>query len=178
MLTQTTFQIFGSSLFLHILLLAVLSSLLVSLSGVLIEYNNLSGVSGPIAHTILGGVGGALFLGVDPFIGALVVCILESIILAFVKIRIPRSLESISNALWGLGMSLGVLFLFLTPGYQQSLSNFLFGNILLVSHKDIIQSFILNLTVFFFIVLFSKQILVVMINIEFAKLQRSRTFFS
>lgn len=45
--------------------------------------------------------------------------------------------DSAIAVVWALGMALGVLFVFLTPGYVPELNSFLFGNILTVSTADL-----------------------------------------
>ena len=47
--------------------------------------------------------------------------------------------DSAIAGIWSLGMALGVIFIFLTPGYAPNLSAYLFGNILTVSTGDIIS---------------------------------------
>ena len=45
--------------------------------------------------------------------------------------------DSAIAVIWALGMAIGVLFVFLTPGYVPELNAFLFGNILTVSESDL-----------------------------------------
>ena len=45
--------------------------------------------------------------------------------------------DSAISVVWALGMALGILFVFLTPGYVPELQSFLFGNILTISHTDL-----------------------------------------
>lgn len=166
-----------SSFMQHILLMAFLSSLLTSFAAPLMEFNRLSGVAGSISHSILGGVGIALFLGQEPFLGALIFCCFVSFLLAYIKIHKPFHLERVSNTIWGGAMSLGVIFMFLTPGYQQNISNYLFGNLLLISNGDIFQALILNISAGFFIILFIQPLFVIMLNQDFAKIQKLPLLF-
>ena len=45
--------------------------------------------------------------------------------------------DSAIAVIWALGMALGTLFIFLTPGYVRELNAFLFGNILTITHGDL-----------------------------------------
>jgi zinc transport system permease protein len=45
--------------------------------------------------------------------------------------------DSAIAVVWGTGMAIGVLFVFLTPGYVPELNSFLFGNILTVNRSDL-----------------------------------------
>lgn len=47
--------------------------------------------------------------------------------------------DSAIAVVWSLGMAIGVVFVFLTPGYVPELNSFLFGNILTVSRGDLVS---------------------------------------
>ena len=59
--------------------------------------------------------------------------------------------DSAIAVVWSLGMAVGVLFVFLTPGYVPELNSFLFGNILTINETDIyvFAAFTLVLCTFF-----------------------------
>ena len=40
--------------------------------------------------------------------------------------------------LWAFGMAIGIIFIYLTPGYTPNLMSYLFGSILTVTNADII----------------------------------------
>jgi zinc transport system permease protein len=48
---------------------------------------------------------------------------------------------------WSFGMAVGIIFIFITPGYAPNLMSYLFGNILTVSNADLIAMAILMLLV-------------------------------
>ena len=70
--------------------------------------------------------------------------------------------------LWSLGMALGVIFIFLTPGYAPNLMSYLFGNILTVSKGDLIYLFLLAVIVIGFFLVFYRMIIFVSFDEEFA----------
>ena len=41
--------------------------------------------------------------------------------------------------LWSFGMAIGILFIYLTPGYAPNLMTYLFGNILVITTTDLIS---------------------------------------
>ena len=47
--------------------------------------------------------------------------------------------DSAIAVVWAIGMAIGVLFVFMTPGYVPELTTFLFGNILTISTTDLIM---------------------------------------
>ncbi len=126
---------------------ALIAGLLASIScgvvGTYIVTKKISLVSGGIAHTILGGVGLVCFLnkiyGMDipPLYGALVVAIVAALIIGLVKIYSEHDSDTIIAALWSVGMAVGVIFIALTPGYNNDLMSYLFGNILMVTKHDL-----------------------------------------
>ena len=46
--------------------------------------------------------------------------------------------DSAISVMWAMGMAIGTLFIFLTPGYVPELNSFLFGNILTITKADLI----------------------------------------
>ena len=58
-----------------------------------------------------------------------------------------------------LGMAIGIIFSFMTPGYQSDMSTYLFGNILLSNNSNIISLIILNLITIIFFIIFYKGII-------------------
>jgi len=102
---------------------------------------------------VLGGIGMALFLsvrkivpGFPPILGALIFAIIAAILIGVVSLKAKQREDTVINAIWAVGMSVGVLFLAKTPGYADPMS-YLFGNILLVSNTDLILLAILDLVV-------------------------------
>lgn len=133
---------------------ALIAGLLASIScgvvGTYIVTKKISLVSGGIAHTILGGVGIVCFLNkvygmnIPPLYGALVVAIAAAVIIGLVKIYSEHDSDTIIAALWSVGMAVGVIFIALTPGYNNDLMSYLFGNILMVTKHDLYLLVILD----------------------------------
>ncbi|CAM0117811.1 metal ABC transporter permease [Rhabdochlamydiaceae symbiont of Dictyostelium giganteum] len=102
-------------------------------------------ITGSIAHSVLGGMGFFLWLKrsygwtfLDPLEGALLAAILSALLIGWIHLRYQEREDTIIAAIWSTGMALGVIFISLTPGYNVELMNFLFGNILWVSQKDLL----------------------------------------
>jgi len=74
-----------------------------------------------------------------------------------------------------LGMAVGIIFIFITPGYAPNLMSFLFGSILTVTAFDIYLLLILNIIVILFFFLLFKEILFVAFDEEYAKTQMIAT---
>jgi zinc transport system permease protein len=69
--------------------------------------------------------------------GALVVALLAAIVIGLVKIYGEHDADTVIAALWSVGMAVGVIFIALTPGYNNDLMSYLFGNILMVTKHDL-----------------------------------------
>jgi zinc transport system permease protein len=70
---------------------------------------------------------------------------------------------------WSLGMALGVIFVFLTPGYTPNLMSYLFGNILTVSRQEIWAMFVLTIVLAGVFGYWFRNILYIAFDEEFAR---------
>ncbi len=120
---------------------AVLAGLLASigcgLMGSYVVAKRISFIAGGIAHTVLGGMGVAIYLGADPLAGALLAAILAALLIGWVRLNWQTQEDTLIGALWAIGMAIGILFISKTPGYQADLMSYLFGNILLVPRQSL-----------------------------------------
>lgn len=115
----------------------VLVSALSALIGTYIVARRLVAISGGVTHACFGGLGLGCYLGFSPVILAGGFAVVSSLAVDWLqRTRGVRSDTAIA-VIWGLGMALGVLFVFLTPGYVPELNAFLFGNILTVTRTDL-----------------------------------------
>jgi zinc transport system permease protein len=151
----------------------VLSSLLFGILGSLVTVRRIGSLAGAVSHAVLGGIGLALFLSsrffsVSPLAGALVFAVLSAIIVGLVSMKAKQREDTVINAIWVIGMSLGVLFMAKTPGYADP-STWLFGNILLISNRDLIFLGILDVIVIILARRFYAQIEASSFDEEFAR---------
>lgn len=105
--------------------------------GTYIISRRLVAISGGITHACFGGLGLGYFLGISPVFMAAVFAIGSSMGVELLAKRFSLREDSAIAVVWALGMALGVLFVFMTPGYVPELNAFLFGNILTVSTADL-----------------------------------------
>jgi len=132
------------------LLAGILSSILFGVLGSVVTVKRIAGLAGAISHAVLGGIGLALYLaakgilpGLPPIVGALVFAIIAAAIIGLVSLKAKQREDTVINALWAIGMSMGILFIAKTPGYADPMS-YLFGNILLVSRGDLVLLAVLD----------------------------------
>ena len=141
----------------HALIGGLLASMGCGVIGTYVVAKRISFVAGGVAHSVLGGMGIAYFLGASPLAGALVAALVA--------------------ALWAVGMAIGVLFISRTPGYNADLMSYLFGNILMVSRADLYVMAALDAAAILIVTLFSKQFLAVSFDQEFARVRGVRVEF-
>ncbi|MCL1835992.1 MAG: metal ABC transporter permease [Treponema sp.] len=158
----------------------LLSSVLFGTIGAVVTVRRIASLAGAVSHAVLGGIGLALYLsasgilpGLPPIAGALVFAILSAVIIGFVSLRAKQREDTAISAIWAIGMSLGVLFMAKTPGYTDP-ATWLFGNILLISGRDLLLLAILDILVLFLAWRFYAQIEAASFDAEFARIRGVR----
>ncbi len=125
--------------FLLYLIAGILSSIACGITGTFVVKKKITFVSGGIAHGVLGGVGLFYFLGLNTQIGAVVASLIFALILTISKFKYKGNEDTLVASIWSAGMSLGIIFMFITPGYNVDLLSFIFGNILMVDQESILM---------------------------------------
>lgn len=131
------------------LLMPILAGLSVSITsgivGTYVVVRRIVFIAGSISHAVLGGMGVFLWIGtkydlpfLTPLSGALVAALLAAAILGWTHLKYKEREDSIIAGLWAAGMSIGIIFITHTPGYNTELMNFLFGNILWTTRSDLL----------------------------------------
>jgi zinc transport system permease protein len=160
--------LFGFEFFKNAFLAALFASITCGMIGTYIVSRRIVFISGGITHASFGGIGMGYYFGFNPILGAILFGILSALGIEFFTKKADLREDSAIAMLWSLGMALGIIFIFLTPGYAPNLMSYLFGNILTVSLTDLIWLFILTLGIGIFFLIFYKMILFVSFDEEFA----------
>ncbi|MGO9571554.1 MAG: metal ABC transporter permease [Desulfomonilaceae bacterium] len=160
------------------LLTGILASVACGIIGTYVVVRRISYIADGIAHTVLGGMGAALYLhkvyhwqGVVPIHGALVAAVIAAIIIGLVSLWAKQREDTVISALWAVGMAVGIIFIARTPGYNEDLMGYLFGNILMVSSSDLWMLVALDVIAVGIGLLFYNQFLAVCFDQEFARLR-------
>ena len=124
--------------FQHALLGSLLTAITCGIVGTYVVARRLVFISGGITHASFGGLGLGFYLGTNPILMAMVFSVLSAFGVEWASKTQNVREDSAIAGVWALGMALGVIFIFLTPGYSPNLSAYLFGNILTISMSDII----------------------------------------
>ncbi|MCB2225519.1 MAG: metal ABC transporter permease [Desulfarculaceae bacterium] len=160
------------------LVAAALASLACGVVGTYVVVKRISYIAGAVAHSVLGGMGAARYLAVvhgwdwlHPLMGAVVAALAAAMVIGLVSLKARQREDTIIGAVWAVGMALGVVCIALTPGYDVELMSYLFGNILLVTPRELWLMGALDLVVVAAAVLFNRQLLAVCFDQEFARLR-------
>ena len=146
----------------------ILASIVCGVIGTLVVVKRIVFISGGISHAAFGGVGLSYLLGIDPILGALPFTVLSALSMGVVSRRTNMREDTAIGVMWAAGMSLGVIFIALRPGYAPDLFSYLFGSILTVPRSDLIFMLILDLVVVVTVLLFYKEFLAISFDEEFA----------
>ncbi len=172
-------QALGQFAFLrHALVAGLAASVACGVMGTFVVTRRITTAAGGLAHAVLGGMGLAYWLQtaqgvgwVHPIHGALLFALLGAVILGRVQSRGRERADTAISALWAVGMAVGVLFLFQSPGYKVDLMSYLFGNIMLVDPQALRLLILLDIIVLSVVWLFYNQLVACSFDAEFARLR-------
>lgn len=175
---------FYSPTLLTVLLGAFFASIAVGVIGTFLVTKRIVFMSGGISHTVLGGMGIAFYINrvwnipqLLPIHGAFVFALIAAIIISVVHSHIKEREDTIIAALWAFGMALGIIFVASTPGYTVELLSFLFGNLLWISHEEIMGLAALDVFLIAGFIVFKKHIELFIFDEDQASILRMPTKF-
>ena len=150
---------------------AFISTLLIGIScglvGTYIVAKRMVFISGGITHASFGGLGISYFLGFSPMTGATLFAIASALgILWLSEIKIRE--DSLIGIFWSTGMAIGILFIYLSPGYAPNLMSYLFGNVLTITNGQILLSGLLCLGILLFFILFYRPLFYIAFDKEYS----------
>lgn len=160
------------------LLAGVLAALACGMVGSFVVTRRIAFIAGGIAHFILGGLGVARYLEVvhgwqwlRPIHGALAAAVTGAALIHWITRHGRERADTAIAALWAVGMAVGVVAIARTPGYNESLMSYLFGNILMVSRSDLLLIAAVDAVVLGCVVVFYRPLLAASFDEEFARLR-------
>jgi zinc transport system permease protein len=154
-------------------IIASLASIAFGVIGTFVVTRRISSIAGAIAHSVLGGIGAALYFGFHPMLGAIITAIIAALVIGVVKLYAKQREDTIIGAIWAIGMAIGLLFIANTPG-DFHLEDYLFGNIHLISRSDIYVILILDIVIVLPAILLFNSILGVCFDSHFSQLRGVR----
>ena len=150
----------------------VIISIAAAIIGTYIVTRRLVSIAGGVTHACFGGLGLGYFLGINPVMMAGAVAVASSLGVEWMSRRHSVRQDSAVAVVWALGMAIGVLFVFLTPGYVPELNTFLFGNILTIGRDDLWAFGIYTVALVTFYTVFFPVVTACAFDADFARVRR------
>lgn len=143
------------------LIMSLVSAALAAVSsgivGTYVVIKRIAFIAGSLSHAILGGLGLFLYLErsfgftfLSPTAGALLTAVVCALILGYGRYEWKEREDTLISIIWSFGMSIGIIFLAMTPGTNVDVLNYLFGNILWTDSRDLMLLALLLIAVFIF----------------------------
>ncbi|HJA87010.1 MAG TPA: metal ABC transporter permease [Candidatus Bacteroides avicola] len=155
----------------HALIGSLLASIACGLVGTYIVTRRLVFISGGLTHASFGGIGLGLYTGLSPILSAAVFAVLSAFGVEWLSKRKDMREDSAIAVFWALGMAVGVMFTFLSPGFAPDLSAYLFGNILTITQSDLALLGSVAAVLVIFFALFIHPLTYMAFDPEFARSQ-------
>ena len=159
----------------HALIAAVLSGITCGMVGSYIVARRSVFLSGGITHASFGGIGIAYLLGINPIVGAMIFAVLAALGIEYTTQRGGVREDSAIGIVWSVGMALGIICIYLTPGYTPDATTILFGNILAVSKGVLWGSAVLTAVILVVAALWHRPIMYTAFDADFARSQGVNT---
>ena len=133
------YDIFEYQYLANALLAAIFAGITCGIVGTYVVARRMVFLCGGITHASFGGLGIALYAGVNPIGGALIFATLSAMGIEWASDKGKIREDSAIGIIWSIGMAIGALFMSLTPGYTSGdLAGYMFGSIVTVTSQDII----------------------------------------
>ncbi len=152
------------------LLASILLSIAVGIIGSFMLINRSQFIAAAIAHGSYGGIGIAIYFGFSLLLSTTLFAVALALLLAYITYQDRYRSDTLIGVIWAVGMSLGIVFIDLTPGYHPNMMSFLFGDILMVPMEDIYFMVGVDALLMISLILLYPRFLAISYDINFALL--------
>ncbi len=137
--------------------------------GTYVVLRGLSFIGAGIAHASFGGVALGFLLGINPFVSAIVFCLLTAWGIGWTSENGKLKEDTAIGVFFASTMALGVFFIGMMKAYNLDLFGYLFGNVLAVTKSDLLLSASLGSAVLITVFLLYKELLFITFDQEMAQ---------
>ena len=147
----------------------ILASIACGIIGVYVVLKRIVFLSDGITHASFGGVGLGYYLHINP-VDALLPFSIVSAVAMYTATKLTKAYEDTAiGILLATGMSIGIILVYITPGYAPDLMSYLFGNILMVQSSDLILMAGLDILIILLIMIFYHELLALCFDEEYMR---------
>lgn len=171
-LLASVYSVFHYVFFQNAIMGCILASIVCGIIGTYIVTRRLVFISGGITHASFGGIGLGVYLGVNPIFGAMLFSTVCALGVQWLSSGRGVRQDSAIAMFWTFGMSIGIIFCYLTPGFVTDMSSYLFGSILTIGDSELAVLYCLTAVVLLVFFLFRRIIIAVAFDSLFARTQR------
>ena len=119
------------------LLAGFMLSIMIPLIGVVMVNRKTSMIGDALSHTSLAGVGLGLILGINPVLGAVLICILAAFLIEIIRKKFPHYGDMAVAVIMSTGLGFAAVLSDFAPG-GNTFESYLFGSISSVTKNDLI----------------------------------------
>lgn len=152
------------------ILASLLLSVAIGIIGSFMLINRSQFIAAAIAHGSYGGIGIAIYFGFSLLFTTTLFALFLALLLAYITYHDRYRSDTLIGVIWAVGMSVGIIFIDLSPGYHPNMMSFLFGDILMVPQEDIYFMAGIDLLLLISILLLLPRFLAISYDINFALL--------
>ncbi len=139
--------------------------------GSLVVVRRITFLAGGIAHAVLGGMGVAHLLGVDPIAGAAVAAVVAALLVGWIGLKARQREDVLIASVWAIGMAIGIVAIAHTPGYSTDLMSYLLGNLLMITPAQVWAMAVLDLLMLTVLVALYRPLVATVFDEEFARVR-------
>ena len=165
----------------YALVAGLLASVAFGIVGCYVITRRISYIAAAVSHCVLGGIGLGLYaqtvIGLawcDPLYGAIAAALLAAVAIGLISLHARQREDTVISAIWTIGMGVGLLFLYKTPGYNEPMV-YLFGNILYLTAHDLWLIAVLDIVIVVLALGLYNKFVAICFDEEFARLRGVRT---
>ena len=138
--------------------MGIFLAIIIPLIGVIVVLKRLSMIGDALSHTSLAGVALGLLLGIEPIVGAVVVCVVAAFSIETIRRRLPRYAEISISIIMSVGIGLAsVLTGFIDDG--AAFNSYLFGSIVAITDTEVLMVIIVTVIVVATFLLLYKELM-------------------
>src|SRR4030042_2214461 len=150
------------------LMAGILVSLLCGALSSFVVLRRMAFIGGGISHSAFGGVALGFLLGVDPLFTGIGFAVLVAVLIEWAQAHTRVQEDTAIGIFFAASMALGLVFLHLSRVYNGEVFGYLFGNILAVGNRQVVEILVVTVVVLALLLAFFKEIVFISFDEEMA----------